>query len=586
MTEPCGLRKAENLALDAAVNILGDAWDELRRSPFVQLQLGLTPARLPEVSLAEAQRRSKMGRAILDRLGSLDTSLLPHDLALTMRLVRFHADTWSREADWYWTICDPLGVGFFGTFLPTAYCGGSLLSVLHGLLSACTFSNAGDADRYLGLVSDYARLIHQFADRTIGQAERGMRMPRVQVRQARLLLAAQKVAAHQALGVVPERLTSADSRDFRSELERRVGTQVEPAFDRVLEVLSEDYFARAPESVGLGQYTGGPEIYAELVRLHTTLRLTPEQVHARGLERIGEIERSMLSIRDELGSNGDSAAFGVRLRDDARWRASTVEGVKSFFLRYMDRVAAAFTEHFAIAPKAPCDIAPLSAALEGSMTYGYYDPPRRDRAQGQYFFNARNLVKQPLHTLAALTYHELMPGHHLHFATQHENTALHPFRKHSFVTAFNEGWAEYAATLAGEIGLYEEPEERYGRLVMDAFLTCRLVVDTGMNALGWSLERAREYMREHSGMSEAEILTESVRYSADIPGQALAYKLGDTHILALRERVRRTLGSRFSLKDFHAQVLGAGAMPLEILDWHVEHEVKGLGLSSSPPDGR
>ena len=121
MTDPRSLGEAQNLALDAAMNILGDAWDELRQSPFVQLQLGVIPTRLPEVSFGEAQRRSEAGRSILERLGSLDTSLLPHDLALTMELVRFHSGTWSREADWYWTVCDPLGVGFFGMFLPTAY---------------------------------------------------------------------------------------------------------------------------------------------------------------------------------------------------------------------------------------------------------------------------------------------------------------------------------------------------------------------------------------------------------------------------------------------------------------------------------
>ena len=122
----------------------------------------------------------------------------------------------------------------------------------------------------------------------------------------------------------------------------------------------------------------------------------------------------------------------------------------------------------------------------------------------------------------------------------------------------------------GEMGLYEEPEERYGRLVMESFLTCRLVVDTGMNALGWSLERAREYMRAHSGMSEAEILTETVRYSCDIPAQALAYKLGDQHLLGLRDRMKGALGERFDIRDFHDAVLGPGALPMPDVEWHLD----------------
>jgi uncharacterized protein (DUF885 family) len=161
-------------------------------------------------------------------------------------------------------------------------------------------------------------------------------------------------------------------------------------------------------------------------------------------------------------------------------------------------------------------------------------------------------------------------------ATQHRNESLHEFRRHSFVNAYNEGWAEYAATLAGEAGMYEESEERYGRLVMDAFLTSRLVVDTGMNRLEWSLEQAREYMRTHSGMSETEILSETLRYSCDLPAQALAYKLGDTYILGLREKMRGALGADFDIRDFHGAVLGPGSLPLDDLAWHLEHETARL----------
>ena len=211
------------------------------------------------------------------------------------------------------------------------------------------------------------------------------------------------------------------------------------------------------------------------------------------------------------------------------------------------------------------------------MTFGYYDAPQKGREEGIYLFNAKNLTSQSLFNIAALSYHELLPGHHLHLSLQQENAALHPFRTFNYVNAFNEGWAEYAANLAGEIGLYQEPEERYGRLVMDAFLTSRLVVDTGMNVLGWSLERARDYMRAHSGMTETEIQTETLRYSCDIPAQALAYKLGDTKLLALRERFRQTLGSAFSMRDFHAAVLDPGALPFAELEWHLEHEFKRRG---------
>jgi uncharacterized protein (DUF885 family) len=563
-------------SLNRALGILDDAWTELQGSPFVKLRMGVSPAHLPEVSLAEAARRSAVGRSLLQRVSALDLDGLPYDLILTLRLVSFRANTWSREADWYWSAVDPSGIGMFGLFLPTAYCGGYLLNSVHSQLASFRFQSSGDVDRYLALIADYERLIQQFTERTAGQATRGIYMPRVQVQQARALLAAFKANLRSTLGVAPQRLAILPASHFRSELEARIVSRVEPAFDLALEGLSDAYFAKASECVGIGQYPRGSEIYAELVKLNTTLDLTPEQVHARGLQRMSGIEASMRGIRAELGFKGDGPEFLAHLSQHAGWRTPTVEGVTAMFQRYIDRLTPRLREFFPTLPKATYGVAPLDKSLQGSMTFGYYDAPRKDRAEGRYLFNSQNLTQRPLLNIGALTYHELMPGHHLQLATQQESEGLHPFRKHSFVTAYVEGWAEYAATFAGEIGMYELPEERYGRLMMDAFLSSRLVVDTGMNALGWSLERARGYMRAHSGMSETEVLTESVRYSCDIPAQALAYKLADTQILAMRERMRDALGPRFDLKEFHAAILEPGALPMSDLEWHINHEIERL----------
>jgi uncharacterized protein (DUF885 family) len=559
-----------------ARRIVDDAWEEVRRSSYVQAQLGCLPGRLPDLSEEASERRSRVGAELLARVAKLELDQLPPQLALSLRLVAFRARVWAKEAEWYWTVIDPLGVGFFGIFLPTAYCGGFLLGSIHNQLAEFPFEEAGDLDRYLGSVSDYGRLVDQFASRTQGQAQRGMRMPKPQLAQSRALLSALRAGCARALAVGHERLGGLPSASFMRELQERIKGVVEPAFDRALAVLSDHYLSQASERVGLEQFAGGRAVYEELVRLHTTLDLTPEQVHTKGVERIAQIEAAMRSIRSELGFEGDGVAFLARLNADPRWRAATVEGVKGMFQRYIDRLQPHFGRCFGSAPRAECSIQPLPEALQGSMTFGYYDAPRPARPKGLYLFNSHNLTRQALFNIGALTYHELVPGHHLHLCTQHESDSLHPFHRFSFVNAYNEGWAEYAATLAGEMGMYEEPEERYGRLVMDAFLSCRLVVDTGMNAQGWSLERARDYMRRHSGMAEAEILTESLRYSCDLPAQALAYKLGDVEIMGMREGMRAALGGRFDIKDFHAAVLGTGALPLPDLQWHIEHETRRL----------
>jgi uncharacterized protein (DUF885 family) len=556
--------------VEGARGIIDEAWQEVRAGTYVQQRLGTKPERLPDLSLASAQRRTALGKSLLARIAVIDEDALPHDLALTLRLVQFRARIWAREAEWYWTVLDPLGIGMFGMFLPTAYCGGLLLNHVHSQLASFSFESSADLDQYLSLVDDYGRLIEQFAARTAGQAERGMKMPKMQAQRARQLLAQFKSDVPHNLSVLPERVGNLRLPGLLQKLNASISDRVDRAFDDALSTLSEAYLQDAPETVGLGQYVSGTAIYEELVRFHTTLTLTPREVHEQGHARMADIEREMQPIRTKLGFEGDDAAFRARLDRDVRWRADRLEGLTAFFRRYIARLQPRLAECFHITPGAAFGVAPLPDALQESMTYGYYDPPRKGRAEGRYLFNPSNLTQQALYCLGSLTYHELMPGHHLQFALQLENEALHPIRRYSFVTAYLEGWAEYAATLAGEMGCYMEPEEQYGRLMMDAFLTCRLVVDTGMNVMGWSLERARQYMREHTGMSDAEISSDSVRYSCDIPAQALAYKLGDTKILDLRDRMRGAKGSRFDLKDFHAAVLETGAVPLADLEWHLE----------------
>ncbi len=331
--------------------------EELRGTFEVQSQLGMALARLPDVSPEEAQRRSLVGQSLLARLTDIDIDALPHELALTLRVVRFRSEVWARESQWYWTVVDPLGVGFFGMFLPTVYCGGYLLNSVNARLAAFRFAGAGDCDRYLALVSDYARLIDQFNARTTGQRERGMLMPRAQIGPARALLTALKADIRTALSVASERLKGIPAHDFTRELDRRIQGSVEPAFDRALAIFSEDYESRAPVGVGLGQYAEGQEIYSELIKLHTTLTLSAEQVHAQGFKRMAEIEAAMQAIRTELQFTGDGKAFVKHLNEDPRWRASSVDGVKAVFQRYIDRLALRFRDYFATAPQAAYGIA-------------------------------------------------------------------------------------------------------------------------------------------------------------------------------------------------------------------------------------
>jgi uncharacterized protein (DUF885 family) len=529
------------------------------------MQLGERLAKLPDFSGKAARAVSARAEGILKQIDEIDAWSLPQAVGVPLRQARYAMEVRRNAGTWYPTVFDPTGIGFYGLFAPSAYCGGFVLQMFIDSLTRQQFATGGDLDRYLGVLHDLAQCVDRMAERTAEQAGAGMRIPKPQLPAARTIIAGFKGRLKQLVPDGTERFASglrSDELRFRAEATRRVADCIVPAFARWADVLDQDYEDKAPQGVGMAQYEGGREIYRELIRLHTTLDLEAEEVHEIGLERIARIHERMKGIRSQCGLEDDPKAYLELVRNDARFSAATPEAVTAVFQRYIDRMDRAYSSAFREPLKVGYGAAPLPKALEGSMTFGFYSPAKPGQEQAQYLFNGGHLTAVPLHTIAALNYHELVPGHHLHLSMQYGNDALLPISRNAFCNAFNEGWAEYAGHLAGELGLYETPEEQYGRCALDIFLTCRLVVDTGMNALGWSLERAREFMRENTSMSDAEIRSETLRYACDIPAQALAYKLGDTELIRAREVSRGKLGGRFDLRDFHARVLAFGAMPL------------------------
>lgn len=573
---------AQDRAIAAALNVLEGTWSEVRASPYTQRDLGLPIDRLPDLSEEAAIARSARARKLLDMADGIEPALLAEELATSVGAARFTLERLAREGDWYWLVFDPMGAGFFALFAPTSYAGGFLLRMVAGMVAQHRFATAGDVDRYLGLIEDYARLIDQMRVRTEGQAERGIRMPRLQRDQAVELVGRLAGAAADTLTPPAPRLEGLGADAVLDRIRDRIAGTVAPAFARLAAMLQDPtYQAAATDGVGMAQYPRGAEIYADLVRLHTTLDLSPAQVHEEGLRRIAQIRAGMQGLLSRIGFSGTPEDYLRSIERNPAWRAEGEEALSAVFNRYIERIAPQVDSAFRFKPKAAHGVEALPSAFASSMTFGYYDAPSPDNPIGRYLFNAENLAGNALANIAALNYHELVPGHHFHLATQRENEALHPVRANSFVNAFNEGWAEYAATLAGEMGMYQEPEEQFGRLMMDSFLTCRLVVDTGMNALGWTLEQARDYLRANSFMPENEVRSETLRYSSDIPGQALAYKLGEHFLIDRREEMRAALGERFDIRDFHDAVLMPGALPLPMVGEKVARVTAALSAETN-----
>jgi uncharacterized protein (DUF885 family) len=523
----------------------------------------------PDLSEAEAERASAQARSELAALRTVNVESLPHEFALTVKLVGFQLEIEAQTADRYWLAQD---YGMFPATFPVGpYGGGYLFNVVSKIFTSFSFSRSGDCDRYLALIEDYAGLVEQMGIKLTDQAAREIRIPQPSLRAARNLIGAQVGAAQRDLRIEPYRIAAVADRarsGFADTVTTRIEERLVPALVKILEVLGPEYGARAPEGVGMGQYKDGGRTYESLVAEHLSMSMTVEAIHRAGHDRMARIQDEMAQIRGDLGYV-DRNAFHHFLLSDSAWVAETAEQVQARFDSAIHRIEPEIASLFHFKPVARYRSARLDPTLEGGMTYGYYQEPTAWHPDGVYYFNGSNLSERTLATAPSLIFHELIPGHHFHIASQKENQLLHPLRQSLLFNAFNEGWAEYSATLAGEIGMYADPCERYGRLLFDAFLTTRLVVDTGLNALDWSLEQGRQYMRDHTIMSESEIQSETLRYSTDIPAQSLAYKVGEIKILELRKRARDVLGSHFNIRDFHDAVLGSGGMPLEVLDWHV-----------------
>jgi uncharacterized protein (DUF885 family) len=288
-------------------------------------------------------------------------------------------------------------------------------------------------------------------------------------------------------------------------------------------------------------------------------------VHRIGLAEVARLEARMAEVRRALGFTGTAAEFREAVGKDPRFRARTPEEVGERLLAYDARVRPRLEAFFEVRPRAEYGVKRLDPERETALTFGIYEPPSPGEPRGLYRFNGSKLAERSLLTAGPLVYHELAPGHHFQIALAGENTSIPPFRRELWDTAYVEGWGEYASGLAEEMGMYADPYDLYGRLSMDMFLSVRLVVDTGMNALGWPRAQAKAYMREHLIESDTQIETESLRYSVDIPGQALAYKMGSRALWDLRRRAEAALGRRFDLRRFHACILGSGSLPLATL---------------------
>ena len=550
--------------------LFAEVWaDALDRSPYFRLREGLPIDSLGDPSFAEYQDFTEKARSWRERLDALPREALDHADWINARALAWDLDIAIEGERW-----------FHHASVLTPY--SSPLSGLTQILALVPLATEEDAERYLGLLGQVPGFIGKLEAHVREQADRGVFVWRDNFDASVGLLSSFTSSGGRSLFAPnEERLTNLPDSVRPSVAERAAALangEIEAALVSLLDYLkSNEYYSNTPLDVGASALPDGAEYYRYAVRRSTTMEVEPEQIHERGLALVQEMEEEMSRLRNEIGFDGGKEAFRESLRTDLRYFPKSPDEVGA---RLMDAAAdmeEVVEDFFVGRPKADYGVRRLEANREASLTYGIYEPPTPADPVGRYRYNGSKLDQRAWINLRGISLHELIPGHHFHIARQAENQALPDYRRNMWHGAYTEGWGSYASYLGLEAGIYAgDPLSEYGMYTLEVFLATRLVVDTGMNLLGWPLEQAREFMREHTLESETQIGTESLRYSADMPAQALAYQMGKLELLELRKKATEALGDRFDLRLFHEALLENGSLPMAVLaehvDWWIEQQ--------------
>src|SRR4051812_9737280 len=368
----------------------------------------------------------------------------------------------------------------------------------------------------------------------------------------------------------PAGISAADQARLKAEYAAFIRDRLNPAHARLRDFIRDQYLPHARDAVGLGQMPGGAALYRYLVESNTTTDMTPEAIHQLGLREVDRIHGEMEKVKNQVGFKGDLHQFADFLRSDPRFKPATAQAMRDAFLDIDRRVGLVVGRDFATIPKTPLEVRPDPPYREKTSAGGEYQQGTPDGSRpGIFYYNSYDLPSRYTWGYETLFLHEGRPGHHFQISLAQENVKLPAFQRFGGNTAYVEGWALYSESLGYELGFYTDPYQNYGHLNDEILRAMRLVVDTGIHAKGWTRDQAIKYMLDNSAMSPTDATAEVERYIA-IPGQALAYKVGQLTLRRLRTRAEQALGPKFDVRDFHAQVLMSGALPMRVLEEKID----------------
>jgi uncharacterized protein (DUF885 family) len=570
---------AEPDAVARLHELFDEHWErELAEDPIQASNLGdpRYDDRWPDASLAAIERSHEADRRALQSLEDIPREALPAGEQLNYDL--FRREYGDRVA----------GHRFRQFLLPINQRGG--VQTAHELAERLPFASARDYDNWVARLESLDR----YVDQTIALMRRGIEEKRVHPRvimtrvpaqiEAQLVEDPTRSPFYAPFADLPESLHDGEAARLAQAAQEAIRESVVPAYRRLAEFFSGEYLPATPEAVGAWVQPDGDALYRFRVKLFTTRDLTPDEVHRTGLAEVERIRGEMQAIIDELGFEGGFEEFLGFLRSDPQFYYDDPDELFEAYLVTAKRIDPMLVKLFGRLPRMPYGVRPIPAESAPDTTTAYYSRPAADGSRaGYYYVNLYKPEARPKYEIEVLTVHEAMPGHHLQLALAQELGELPAFRRYGGFTAFTEGWGLYSESLGDELGLYRDPYSKFGQLTYEMWRAVRLVVDTGMHYKHWTRDQAIDFFKSNAAKAEHDIVNEIDRYIA-WPGQALAYKIGELEIKALRAEAENALGADFDIRAFHDTVLESGGVPLDILRRNVEAWISTVGRVSTRQD--
>jgi uncharacterized protein (DUF885 family) len=467
---------------------------------------------------------------------------------------------------------------FPGWMMPVDQMGSlvTYMAMLGSGTSAQPFKTVKDYDNWLARGNRLPILI----DSMIGNMRAGMKDGVVQPRalmvkvvpqiDALLKDAPEETSFWGPIGSIPADFSEADNARLTAAYREMIGKQIMPSFRKLRAFIADEYLPATRDSVGMDKLPDGAAWYAFNVRQSTTTDLSPAQIHQIGLDEVARIHGEIRKIMVEVGFKGTLQDFFKFMREDKRFEYPTEEALLKHYRGLEAKINQRIGEQFSLMPKAGFEIRPVEAFRAESAAGGSYQGPSEDGTRpGIFYVNTFNLPSRKTWDAEDLYLHEAIPGHHFQIALQQELEDIPAFRRFGGETAYVEGWGLYAESLGKSLGVYTDPYDYFGYLQNELWRAIRLVTDTGLHSKGWTREQVIAYMLENSAESETQSTAEAERYIA-WPSQALAYKIGELRIQELKRRAQKALGAKFDVREFHAEVLRDGSVPLDVLEAKID----------------